>query len=197
MTSSSATDARGHAGAVPDLFVRAGELLSAFLVAEGAMLSNRHGSNRASSVPTRTGPRSVLASGPTREFRQCNTRFAALVTSLVVVSFASVTWVAAVCSQELGRIYVAVTDEDGRPVTDLGTASKWCGGSGSPGTCSRGPTCATCTTGARRRRPARSTRSSSVKNETSCSWRGPGRTSTYGWSAGRCLRSQRPSAPEV
>ena len=29
----------------------------------------------------------------------------------------------------------------------------------------------------------------SVKNETSCSWRGPGRTSTYGWSAGRCLRS--------
>ena len=47
-------------------------------------------------------------------------RFAALVTALVVVSFGSVTWVAAVCSQELGRIYVAVTDEDGRPVTDLG-----------------------------------------------------------------------------
>ena len=47
-------------------------------------------------------------------------RFAALVTALVVVSFASVTWVAAVCSQELGRIYVAVTDEDGLPVTDLG-----------------------------------------------------------------------------
>ena len=31
-----------------DLFVRAGELLSAFLVAERTILSNRHGSNRAS-----------------------------------------------------------------------------------------------------------------------------------------------------
>ena len=37
-----------------------------------------------------------------------------------MVSVASVTWVAPVCSQELGRIYVAVSDEDGRPVTDLG-----------------------------------------------------------------------------
>ena len=55
-------------------------------------------------------------------------------------------------------------------------------------TCSRGPTCATCTTGARRRNPARSPRSSSGKSGTSCSWRGLGRASTCGWSAGGCPR---------
>ena len=42
------------------------------------------------------------------------------VTALAVVSFAGAEWVAPVCAQELGRIYVAATDERGRPVTDLG-----------------------------------------------------------------------------